>query len=507
MRPLLLVVVLAFAAWLTLSRPDRPPMTPEPGLAGAPMGEEGPPWAAPLTGRMVDTRTGEPLGELRLELGESTLFTDAQGWFRTAELLPAGEVTLEVGDGRPTTRRVRLQHAREVYAHGVPERKLASGPTYRLRSNEPLAGRRVRLISLADPDLPSAVAVVRAGREHDWTRFAPLPEPLASRGPWGLVVEDPRRVIEGDITDVVGADRPPVPLRITARARLHVAVSDSDGHVALGARLGLRPLEIPPASSPPLSRAMHDGELRLDGLRAGSYAMTVACPGYYEQSTTLDLGPGTLTELPLVLEPVLGDGQVEVVLESATGEYHGTTSVLLTPIALAETGLHWEPKSRRVAWAEIDGRWVGTCSFEGLPAGRYEVSPHGGRFHCWAPASLRTDADADPVGLRLLDRGDESDLLLRVFDADSGAWLDEYSLELTGRGCGRHFSFARSVEQDRLTRDEPALAGVPPAVEVRWCVSHEGYRRYCGELEEFTAPALLDGRRVRIANVHLQPEQ
>ena len=361
---------------------------------------------------------------------------------------------------------------------------LALAAWFALGSRGPVATPTVEPAQVSSSAAPWACAASLEARAVDApTREAPAGLPL-------------------DLPGAVGAGHTPVATVATPRATLVVRVSDPAGIVSVGAHLELTALEVS-VPAPVLNYALRSGEVRIPDLRAGSYAMTVRWPGHLVLETTLELAPGTRTELPLVLDPFAGDGRVAVVLESASGDFHGQMYMLLTPLALDEVGLEWEPKTARVAWEQVGARWLGACAFEGLPAGEYEVSPRGGRFHCWAPGTVRTRADGDPVGLRLLDRGNESDLLLRVFDGESGAWLDGYALELTGRGCGKHFTFSRAVQQGRAQRDAPALSGVPPSVDVQWCVTRAGYERACGDLEAFTPPERVDGRLVRVMDVHL----
>lgn len=433
--------------------------------------------------------------------------TDHDGWFRTARDYPEGQHLVGLGSDRHAGWRAPLAHVRGSYRLGVPERRVSSGPRYPLvwpsGSASSLAGQRMRMIpSLGDAQpMASVFGVVTSRAGQTWVQFPPLTDRLEHSGPWTLELNEQveHSFVQGRVQSVDTSLHAPVELEKIDAAELEILITDQEGQVASGTEVTLTER----ATGRTLQRTPSIGLLKLHGLRPGPYLLEVRGHGFYGSRLEFELAPGANLELPVALEPALGDGEVQVVIESASGEYHGRTSVLLSPIALEESGLDWEARSMPVLWREEGGAWYGSCAFEGLPSGEYELTAQGGQFHCWAPGARRVRPGADRTVLQLLDQGDESDLVLRVFDGETGGWVEEYVLELTGSGCGKQFSSTRRVQQARANRDDAALTTVPPSVQVRWCVSVDGYERRCGDMESFSSARLVDGRRVRVADVHL----
>lgn len=344
------------------------------------------------------------------------------------------------------------------------------------------------------PQLVSAAALVLCTSVY--FRWGPLAAPEAGAG-------------EAQLTARAWAPetRQPAP-EASSQVSLWVSLRDEHGLAPIGAEVELRRLDAHGAH--PLlnvrQRSAVSGTVAFEGLQPGRFSVSVRCDGYYDLRQDLTLEPGYPLELPVDLEPILADGRVEVLLESASGTYHGASKVLLTPLRLDEAGLNWGTLAREVTWTRRGSTWTGRCTFEGIPLGEYELTPRGGRFQCWATPASPVRPSTSAVPLRLLDRGDEADLVLRVFDERTGAWVTDYSLEWSGQGCGKDFCFGRSMSQDRRRADPAsALEAVPPGVDARWCISHAGYVSRCGSLEEFGEPRFVDGRMVRVADVHLVP--
>ena len=480
---------------------------------------------ATLQRRLVDERTGEPVGEflVRIEgpparrvpgardmasasppLYAEDMLADARGRVASAQGFEAGTLTARLLDIEPLStglaREVEFEHALEDAAASAPaDLPIPVGPTYRLDLSLPDglqlgdlhatfprdAGPQRELYRLIaeDPNSPLALvygSALKSERFEDraplrpgsppWTRFrAPLDlaeSRLATGTPASLQLrsEDGLWAGAAQVESLVGIQAEPVAIELAPRAVLSGVVQD-------GVQSPVRSVWVELFDAADLQHPVQalgadaQGHFQFRWLSGGAHVVVVTSERYLESRKRVELSPGERSELVVELSPVGPLGNVEGVLRGLAGQ-HRSRGGAVTLVGLDYPGVRL---SKSISYRRRDQEYVAPFAFEGVPEGRYELTIHPLDNQRWNERSVIVRAPAEAIEFTCDDGVPTFDLEFRVLDAYSGA-IVEPSWELAWQADP-----ARDVE---LVDDWESgrYLGLPETLEFTWLVHAEGYR-------------------------------
>jgi len=459
--------------------------------------------AAPLSVRVIDTRTREPVPRfvlrVRPERGAwETVRSGADGRAVTETFLRAGALEL-----RPEPEAEgawmgsqHFEHRPDAGRAAEATLSIAIGPTYRLDMERPPGIGLEHLGAFLVPDdrleLSPAFwndpARIRPGEPREWVRFdAPIGPTegatLFVRSHGGGWATSARVAVTS------GIDPAPVAVRLERMGSVAGNVQSAEGQGVSGARVHLIPAGVASQAFDRAAISGARGRFLIRGVAPGDYLLSAVHERHGATQVPVLVTGGEAFDRPLELSPYRIGGDVTGVVQSASGTFDGRTVVRLTPIQTAD-----EVVLERRAIVEWDDGGTGRFEFRAVPAGRYRLVPRvSWSPHLCAPAALEVAPPA--LGLRILveDREIAPTLRFDPLDAATRRWIPGAHLRVVGGEGGLVF--------DGPLEEWDGNRRFAPAVELRWTLSAPGYVPARGDRSHFVSE---DGWPWQVATVPLR---
>lgn len=439
----------------------------------------------PLDLVLVDARTRAPLPAFALVAtddagGSERLVSDEHGRVRGARAFAPGELALRLLDeprlaawrerrlpDRNLAWIVPWTHARAKTPLELP---LDVGPTFELALTgaapadvEALVCRLVA--SSPDAAVRESRAPVRNGPRGAWVRFASEARALAGPAPWRFEARTEFAVATTSVDALDGGGR--LELAFEPRGVLVVELVDEDGaHVA--GRVDLSGASASDLAEPAWSAP---GVARFSGLAPGAWSVLAREFVHADARAEVEVVPGEVRALRIVLarRPSAGDVAGEVRFEARYDAH-----------VVVELARRDAPELVRRVELEADSERATNFpfAFRGLPDGEYVVRASAPGLHRWRENDVVARPGATGLVLGAGAPAPSRPLVLRAFDAESGAPLE-------------HFQARVDVDpitpgNRRTTRKSSILVGgVPIGAHVEWTIVAEGYVPALGDERAF----------------------
>lgn len=457
--------------------------------------------AAPIRGRILDRRTGEPVPnfEVSVELRRKEpvrLITNADGEYETPKTYKRTRYSLGLIDHARSPEPQGPDRARITHDPADPrsEVRIVIGPAFALdlvdESGQPVADPEsfdaflYHDRPLAE-SLPEGQAAPRAPvRETDsvWTRFRDRrAEVLLSGGPWWLEVRSLDGLRAGGIR-IAKLENDPEPLRIAigSSAVLEGRLVDAAGSALSKAALRLR--RTPDAAWHERRFTEDDGTFRFASLEPGSWQLELCDPRARGMTWSFDLAGGRVHAAgDLSFERLEAGGILRGRLTSKTALYEADGELVLEA---TDKELFQKPR-HTLDWSLLDsGQLVADIAIEVPAADRYRLRLLTLDRFDWGVIG-ETDLQQEPFAIVLDDR--TQDLRFEIIDATTREPLENAELAVS---LGLYNDWFDGASAD--------LEDIPKSVRddaFSWCVTAEGYRPRFGDLSPFPAEN-EDGLRV-----------
>jgi len=492
--------------------------------------------AAPLEGRVLDERTGEPAPFLRFDVvsgadGETReeVETDALGRFTTAGAFAAGPLAIDLAPARHPDDRIQgagrdaarayawtrpCEHAladedagagaetegeTPTLALGAPnELRLPVGPRYALRVTAPVA------VEIGSLDARLLAADMRFAHDHiygrvradlggaPWVRFSPLALLLSGGPPYRLTLTTPDGLWYGDAVldadDATWGDhRAPLEIALEQRGAVRGTVRRSDGSppprlivwlTGEGATLDTGD----PDGRPRFLVTDEDGAFHGRALLPGRYAVQASTPGEEAHEGELTVVAGETTRYDVDFAPFDAesrDGVVRGRVTSATGTFDGPLSVLVQRRGGGENSVV------PVVWSDDGGARVGRFEAGGLIDAPFVVSFGQTGFFDIEPNYVTVRPDEPELAFVVDDAHAVTSVAVRAVDADTGEPLDAFRAWLTVVPFGDERTQFREVEEgaEPIARFDGVPADLPWSVRV----GADGYAMGWGDAPDLVA--------------------
>ncbi|MBI5364262.1 MAG: sigma-70 family RNA polymerase sigma factor [Planctomycetes bacterium] len=477
-------------------------------LSEAPLPSQAIPAGAPLELLLVDARTLTPLPSFALVASDDAgateaLVSDEHGRVLGKHPFAPGELALRLVD------HPKLQAWRErrmldrnlpwtipwVHASSGARAEPATlplevGPTGELALDgaAPADVETIEcrlLASTPGAAVPESRAPVRVGPRGPWVRFASEALAVAGPGPWRIEAGTELAGASVAVEELAGGGR--LRLAFTARSVLEVALVDEDGApVAARVELGRIGTSSPSAARPVLAAA---GAARWTGLEPGAWSVVARELAHADARTEVELVPGRTRALRLVLarRAAAGDVAGSVRIEGRTVE---RVVVELFPRGAPELARRLELGQDGVPATRFAFR------FPALPEGEYVVRAEAPGLHRWRPASVVARPGVDDLELVADGGAPARDLVLRAFDAESGAPIAHFQARVDvdpGREGARPGNLRATRKSSIL------LAALPLDAKLAWTIAAEGYVPALGDERAFLVEGDHHVVRARLA--------
>lgn len=495
--------------------------------------------ATELEWTLLDARTSARLADYLVRVDGEDFRSDAAG----RVVLPADAKTILPVDDPRAMLDVLFRHERrelralERDAVDLPRDDasfalpLDVGPTYRLDLVGPSSfdprelDARLVALDLEDGSAnlrPRQVAPVRVAEDGGaWVRFARRPSGAdRPEARWRLELSDSAGFLFGsaslDALDPSDGRRVRVELQATGTIAGRITGFSPDRLNEVTASLRTREGEF---IAPHFARPDASGDYRLRWIPAGDYQLHVIAPGQSTWTSDVVVASGRATDLDCEFDVVLPAGPVAGTVVSETGGYQGQLLVFLfdaNGFVLDVFPTSWKRNS--------DGALEAPFRFDYAPTGELHVDV----LSLADAVTFRVDVDAfvaplEDLRVTLLDAAPADDWSFRVVDAETGAELAEYEVEVrVDDGEPRRFR-AAAVEREgqaprtdthlwttiagnlRWNRFEAVgpLRSLPTSSRLAWTVRADGYLHAEGTEASFELDPNGSGLT---ATVPLRPE-
>ncbi len=502
--------------------------------------------AAPATRAwtLVDERTGAPLADYAVRVGEVLARADAAGVVElpaTARELvpvddPAQAVRERVGHTEYTERAPDRGEVRLPAAADADRIALATGPTLTIDAGATdVTGWRAELQRADDARGPLLVAPVRAGASRaaeggaaPWVRFSGWPG-AAPEGADELVVRvrdaagyragaarfgvadarvEPALRRTGVVEGRVAGLPPSAPGAVVLLALERRGTADTDATDAGDAADGEGDTR---DAAPPIACAPDaTGAFRLAWIEPGAYRLSVRAAGQSPWSVDVDVRADETARVDETFDAAPTAGPVAGAIESASGTYGGQLLVFLRDADGVVHGVF------PTTWkAGEDGALRADFRFDPVPAGELSldvVSLQDAAVVDVDPARFR--APQGDVRVRVRDDRAAADWRFDVVDAETGAALDAFTA--TARfdgGAERRFVAGPPADPDAAARtftlqvggmrwncfeSAAPLRALPADARFDWTITADGYAPASGTHADFDVED-EGGRAVRVA--------
>lgn len=503
----LLVALGAFVAWKTTlqsptapdvdlatraqsTRPDAPradtPPADEPRDRSAATTEDG---AFPVDLVLVDARTRAPVADFALVVSDDAgareeLVSDELGRVRGAHAFAPGELALRlVDEPRLAAWRERRMADRnlpwivnESHARGAGPRELALdvGPTFELGLSgavPPDFDALVARLFASSPDapVPESRAPIRRGPRGAWVRFSNEARALAGPAPWRFELQSDFAGASVDVASLEGGAR--LALVFEPRAALDVELVDEDGAPLFAS------VESVDAHGDRRALALTArGRGSIGGLAVGPCTLVARELAHAPARATLDLVAGQCARTRLVLARRAVAGSIAGELR-VDGRLVQSASIVLAPRDAPEL-------ARRVEFTtDASGAKERVpFAFDGLPDGEYVLRARVPGVHRWSANGLVVRPGASGLLLLADAASPARDLVLRAFDAETGAPI----VHVQARVDVDANLPTGTLGDPRSTRRSAILvARVPLGAAIAWTIASEGYVPAFGDERAF----------------------
>lgn len=436
-----------------------------------------------------DAHTGEVVPEFRVDVRDAdgnveSVTSDARGELTSRREHAAGALDLLlVDEPRLAAWRERPRAARVVkwivpWTHAPGAGRLPLdveiGPTYRVALEDAtpgevraaLAGELVRLTATPRGGARRETrAPLRATDGVLWVRFSNEARTLPLADVWRLELLAGGRTARATVESRTGVARELTHLRWTPSGILALSAHDALGpaHVAF-----VVTAEDADESG---DAGELDGVVRELPLAAGAYRVSAGSRRHPHVEHRIEVRGGERVELDLALERTPGAGTIEgrVVLDAAPAD--PDVRVWLCDLATDE-------RTSVLAVPSAANPLVREFRFDDVPPGEHVVCARAAQRRQWEPGEVHVRAPARDVVLAAVPPDDPRKLVIRVFDAATGAWV-------------WHFDADVDVDPDRAqgpvheprnaTTGSVHFGAVPRRAHFEWTVTAEGYRAARGD--------------------------
>jgi hypothetical protein len=235
--------------------------------------------------------------------------------------------------------------------------------------------------------------------------------------------------------------------------------------------------------------ATHGGNLRnswirIDNLRPGEFVLDVTSQFCATAHLAVTIRPDELTkaEVLLACEPATDSIRGVVSTESGT---HTEDVARFAELRSVENGVLLVQSS--LHWTNENGHAVGRFETGALPGREYELSLNSNSAIATRPALPLIVKPGDAVELTVLDRAPKIDVGFEVFDKETGAAIDSFSVRVDS---GSNDWSVQGVRSHEVVMDT-----VPVGAHNTWAVWNYGYARVVGTLESASHSWKVDGGR------------
>jgi hypothetical protein len=366
-----------------------------------------------------------------------------------------------------------------------------SAPPSELSARLHVANRDARIA--LDPEPLRAPALDDA----PWVRFAPVPEKFDRAESIGLESKDGLWAGEAKVSAVRGDISEIVRIELESLGVLQGQVVDTDGNAIESARVLLEGATNAGKNLRAATSTDKGGAFRFAALREGSGTLSLRSLRHSPKDVQVRVVAGQIATQGVVLAPLSPAGAIRGRIESETGTYHPGIEIALRPIeSAAFSGTGPTAASVRASWQTVDGRQVGSFSFDRLPAGQYEVGVRDDGWIRWDPQSLLVSPPSAEARFVAHDDLAHAEFAFRARDSDSGAKLDGFYASIQVQGGAPSWK--------KLSSEAVALSLFPLERGFRWRMDLDGYRPALGDETSFSLEEVHEGREWRFAEVDLQ---
>jgi hypothetical protein len=467
--------------------------------------------SAPVRGHLRDASTGEALPDFLLVARDAAghraeITTDPHGDFVSQTSLALGALTIAFPDRPGRVACAEPQTVQRDAESGDLDLRIACGPTFWL---DVQPAREIDLLSLEarlsfvasdasrDQTEPEPV---RAG-EGAWIRFGPIAGAGDGTAADALDVASRDGYWRGRarVRELHGRVAAIVPVTLAACAVLEVRATSLDGAPIDGADLFLNWTSAGGKASKSSGRTAADGTYTFKYIASGDGTLSARSMRFGPDDVPVHLVAKATSKVDVHMEKLPLAGAIRGKIASETGTYALPVDVVLNaPASANSSGRGPRAWHATPAWSVVDGKSIGTFSFDDLPKGRYRVDvQHRDDFFRWEPSRVDVDAPNESAAFLVHDAVPNAGIAFRVRDGDNGLLLDGLRISLDIRGGPSRIVSASS--------NDVLYSRLPTDRKITWRVDKDEYQPAFGDESAFVTEEARADQRVRFAEVTLEP--
>jgi RNA polymerase sigma factor (sigma-70 family) len=465
---------------------------------------------ASLEGRVLDSRTGEPVPRLDVHLVgpagvAETVCTGWDGRFASDSVFEYGAVAVRLTQGQPERpvfcRAGALSHHSSDASDAGHELLADIGPTFCIRVALPPDLLHTDLVTrLREPASEgceiSAALLPPCDPTLHCLRFDAMPTRSfmdgGTRSEFVLDFSGGSWTGEARVHAKPGIQLGVIEVELEAAGRVNGQLTDRFG--------------APVPSVPVVLRSPTGARLRASSNAEGFYSLSPVAEGHWtlqiasdrhalpEQHLVIEGGEGLRCDLVLDSRETTS---LQGTLSSRTGDHLPTGAVQLVDASDPTRCFRAEPECTR-----RDGRTHASFAFQGIPHGTYTLYPPTTDGFAWDPPQLQLELPSPPVFLICRDDVPAHDIGFEVYDQDTGEPIEAFrGVVLVDRyGLGKRDALARAFDDRPLELEFGGVAkqSLPEGLDSWWMIEADGYRAALGDAADFHGQGSL-----RLAEVYL----
>ena len=231
-------------------------------------------------------------------------------------------------------------------------------------------------------------------------------------------------------------------------------------------------------------RNLKSGWIHLEKLRPGDFVLDVTSQFCATAHVPVTIHPDEMTKVEVLLACEPATESIRGVVRSESGTRDESTARFVQ-LRSTENGVVLA--NGTIQWTKESGSSIGRFELGPLPAREYELSIDALSAIATRPATPLNVKPGDELDITLLDRAPRIDVGFEVFDKETGAAIEEFTVG-TDAGTG-NWNENWTKSRDFLIED------LPQGARIAWAVSAQGYQRVSGTLESASRSWRVDGRR------------